>query len=48
MVDMKKHGLVKDDARNRDKLRSLTSGNRPTLPHHGNESVILYELLNMQ
>jgi len=31
-VDMKRLGLVKDDAHNPDKWRSLTTGNRPTLP----------------
>jgi len=37
-------GLVKDDAQNRDKWRSLTTGNRPTLPQCGNEGVIFYGL----
>jgi len=36
--------LVKDDAHNRDKWRSLTTENRPTLPHCGNEDVIRNEL----
>jgi len=31
-VDMKWLGFIKDDAHERDKVRSLTSGNRPTLP----------------
>jgi len=43
-VDMKKPGLVKDDAHNRDKWRSLTTGNRPTQPQCCNEGVILYGL----
>jgi len=34
-VDMIKLGLVKDDAHNRDKWRSLTTGNRPTLTQCG-------------
>jgi len=29
-VEMKRLGLVKEDAHNRDKSRSLTTGNRPT------------------
>jgi len=37
-------GLVKDDAHNRDKWRSLTTENLPTLPQCGNEAVILYKL----
>jgi len=41
---MKRFGVVKDDDHNRDKWRSLTSGNRPTLPQCGRESVILYGL----
>jgi len=36
--------LFKDDAHNRDKLRSSTTANRLTLPQCGNEGVILYEL----
>jgi len=35
-------GLVKDDAHNRDKWKSLTTGNHPTLPQCGNEGVVLY------
>jgi len=35
--DMKRLSLVKDDAYNRDIWRSLTTGNRPTLPQYGNE-----------
>jgi len=31
-------GLVKNDAHNQDKLRSLKTGNRPTLPQCGNVS----------
>jgi len=34
-VGIEKLGLVKDDAHNRDKWRSLTTGNRPTLPQSG-------------
>jgi len=35
-VDMKRFGLVKDDsAHNRDKWRSLITGNHPTLPQCG-------------
>jgi len=41
---MKRLGLVKDDAHNRDKYRSLTTANRPTLPQCGNEYVILLGL----
>jgi len=41
---MKRLGLVKDDAHNRDKCMSLTTGNRPTLPQCSNEGVILYAL----
>jgi len=43
-VGMKRLGLVKDDAQNRDKWRSLTTGNRPTLPQCSNEVVILHGL----
>jgi len=44
-IDMKMFGCIKDDeAHNRDKWRSLTTGNRPTLPQCGNEGVILYGL----
>jgi len=43
-VDMKRLGFVKDDAHNRDIQRSLTNGNRPTLPHINNKDVILYRL----
>jgi len=43
-VDMKRLGLVKDDAHNREKWRSLTTGNHQTLPQCGNEGVILYRL----
>jgi len=42
--DMKNLGLVKDDAYNRDKWRSLTTGNHPTLPQCGYEGVIVYGL----
>jgi len=31
-VDMKRLGCVEDDAHNRDKWTSLTTGKRPTLP----------------
>jgi len=41
-VDMKKLGLVKDDARNREKWGSVTIGSRPTLPQCGNEVSLLY------
>jgi len=37
-VDIKRHVLGKDDAHNRNKLRSLTTGNSPTLHWCGNES----------
>jgi len=40
-VDMKGIGLIKDDVHNRDKWRSLTTVNRPTLPQCGNGGVIL-------
>jgi len=43
-VDIKRLDLVKNEAHNQDMWKSLTSGNRPTLPHCGNESVILYRL----
>jgi len=36
MVDMERLGLVKDDAHNRDKWGSLTTGNRLTQPQCGN------------
>jgi len=39
--DIKKLGLVKDDAHNRDKWRSLTTENRPTLPQCSFQCVIL-------
>jgi len=41
-VDMKRFGLVKEDAQNRDRCRSLTTANRPTLPQCGNEGLVLY------
>jgi len=37
---MIKLGLCKDDAHNRDKWRSLTTGNRSTLPLCGKEGVV--------
>jgi len=37
-------GLVKDDAHNRDRRKSLTSGNRPKLPQCGNEGAVHYGL----
>jgi len=37
-VDMKRLGLVKEDADKRDKWRSLKTGNHPTVPQSGNES----------
>jgi len=44
-VGIKMLRLVKDDARDRDKGRSLTSENRPTLPQCDNYGgVILYGL----
>jgi len=39
---VKRLGLVKDDAHNLDKWRSLTTVIRPTLSQYGNEGVILY------
>jgi len=42
-VDMKRLGLVKDDAHNRGKWRSLTTGNRPTLPQCGNAGVVFMD-----
>jgi len=36
-LDTKWLGLVKDDAQNQDKWRTLTIGNRPTLSQCGNE-----------
>jgi len=41
-VDMKRFGLVKDDAYNQDKWKCLATGNRSTLPQRGNEDVVLY------
>jgi len=41
---MKSLGLVKDDAYNRDKWRSWTYGNRPTLPRCSNVGVVFYGL----
>jgi len=41
---MKRLGLVKDDAHNRDRWKRLTSGSRPTLPQCGNEGVIILGL----
>jgi len=38
---MKRLGLVKDDAYNRDKWSSLTIENRTTLPQCSNEGVII-------
>jgi len=43
-IDMKRLGLVEYDARNQDMCRSLTTGNRKTLPHCCNDGVILYGL----
>jgi len=40
-VGIKRFGLVKDDTHIRDKWKSLTIGNRPTLPQCGNEGVVL-------
>jgi len=37
--DMKRLDLVKDDAHNRDKWRSLTTGNRPILHQCGNDII---------
>jgi len=39
--DIKQLGLVQGDAHNRDKWWSLTTGNRPTLPHCSNKDVVL-------
>jgi len=47
-VDMKRLGLVKDDAYSRDKWRSLTNEYRSTLPQCGNEGVILYGLRSLE
>jgi len=41
---MKRLGLVKDDAHNRDKWRSLTTGNSPILSQCGTDNVVLYGL----
>jgi len=38
-TSVKRLGVVENDAQNRDKGRSLTTGNRPTLPECGNEVV---------
>jgi len=43
-IDMEKLGLVKDDAHNRGKWRSFTSGNCSSLPQCHNKGVILYGL----
>jgi len=44
-VNMKRLGLVKNGAHNRDKWRSLTTGNRSTLPQCGNhDGVVFYGL----
>jgi len=43
-VDMKRLGLFKDNAHNRDKWRNLKTRNRATLSQCGNEGVILYGL----
>jgi len=46
-VDMKRLDLVKDDdlvKHNRNKWRSLTTGDGSTLPECGNEGVIFYGL----
>jgi len=37
-VDTKRLSLVKNDAHNRDKWKSLTTANRPTLPQCSNGS----------
>jgi len=39
---MKMHDMVKDDAHNRGKWRSFTTGNRPTLPQCDNEFSLVY------
>jgi len=41
---MKMLGLVKGDAFHQDIWKSLTTGNRPTLPQYDNEGVIFYGL----
>jgi len=46
-VDMKRRGFSEDDAPNRDRWKSLTIGNRPTLPQCCNEGVILYGVLSL-
>jgi len=46
-IQNKRLSLVKDDAGNQDKWRSLTTGNGPTLPQCGNESVVHYGLRSL-
>jgi len=41
---MKRLGLFKNDAHNRGKCQSLTTGNHPTLSQCGNDGAILYGL----
>jgi len=36
--------MLKEDGRDRDRRRSLTTANSPTLPPHGKEGVVLYGL----
>jgi len=43
-VDMKRVGLIKKDAHNGDRWKSLATGNSPTLPQCGREGVVLYGL----
>jgi len=40
-VDIKRLGLIKEDARIRDRLKNLISGNCPTLPQCGKEGVMM-------
>jgi len=46
-VEMKKLGLVKENARNRDRWRRFTTGNRSTLPRCGNEGGVLTDCILM-
>jgi len=41
-VGMTRLSLVKDDGHNRDKWRSLTTGNCPTLVRRSKEGIVLF------
>jgi len=46
-VAMKRFGLIKEDAQNQDRWRSLTTRNRPTLPQCYNEGLFHMDCLLM-